>query len=78
VFNGGDSDLALPSVVSDLNSAEGAAFNSRGREAVDRARNEIEARRAGISFPFAHDLVPHLRRSINCVLTIHGLTAVAI
>jgi hypothetical protein len=32
------------------NSAEGAAFNSRGREAVDSTpREEIEARRAGIS-----------------------------
>ena len=31
-------------------SAEGAAFNSRGRKAVDpRPRDEIEARRAGIS-----------------------------
>jgi hypothetical protein len=35
-------------------SAEGAAFNSRGRKAVDpRPQDEIEARRAGIPL---HDM----------------------
>jgi len=33
--------------VTSFNSAEGAAFSSRGRKAVDQTSNEIEARRAG-------------------------------
>jgi hypothetical protein len=42
-------------------SAEGAAFNSRGRKAVDpRPRDEIEARRAGIFRGVIWDLLPRL------------------
>ena len=60
-------------------SAAGAAFNSRGRKAVDsRPEDEIEARRAGIPLHGDRGLLPHLRRSTILVSTDHGLTAVAI
>ncbi len=60
-------------------SAEGAAFSSHGRKAVDQNRNEIEARRAGTVLRRECGLVPHLRRSTLFFGSIvHGLTAVAI
>ena len=62
-----------------LRSAEGAAFSSRGRQAVDQSlENEVEARRAGTI------LRGEMRSSAapsalgHFLSTSHGLTAVAI
>ena len=66
-----------------MNSAEGAAFSSRGRKAVDQDLNLIEARRAG-TFGADTFLRCEMRFSaapsaLDILLsTIHGLTAVAI
>jgi hypothetical protein len=66
-------------MVTGSKSAEGAAFNSRGRKAVEgEAERESEARRAGTLSRGDIRLVSHLRRSTLVGLTIHGLTAVAI
>jgi hypothetical protein len=68
-----------------LSSAEGAAFNSHGRKAVDRPADEIKARRAGTflvpgrknGFVLRTTAAPSAL-AYSFVSEIHGLTAVAI